>query len=91
MGREDTRETSGSSPLQACCTSAFQRPARSSCVSAALARAGLGKTRSNEQQRYKFRGIDEVMNALSPLLVEHGVLIVPRMMERTSEERQTKS
>jgi len=62
-----------------------------SAVSAAFAEHGIGKTRQNEQQRYKFRGIDEVMNALAPLLVEHGLLIVPRMVERSSEERQTKS
>ena len=60
-------------------------------VSAALASEGIGKTRKNVQQGYAFRGIDDVMNALAPLLVEHGVLIVPRMFSRECDERQTKS
>ena len=33
-----------------------------------LAKTGISKDRKNEQQGYKFRGIDEVYNALSPLL-----------------------
>lgn len=60
-------------------------------VSRALAIEGISKSRQNEQQRYKFRGIDEVMNALAPLLVEHQLLIVPRMFSRECTERQTKS
>lgn len=60
-------------------------------VAAQLARDGIGKTRKNDQQGYKFRGIDEVMNALAPLLANHKLIIFPRMMRRECEARQTKS
>lgn len=35
----------------------------------------------NQGQSYKFRGIEDVMNALHPILVEHGVIIVPQARE----------
>ena len=60
-------------------------------VSAALAKDGIGKTRKNDQQGYKFRGIDEVFNALAPLLAEHKLLILPRMLARSVTERLTKN
>ena len=37
-------------------------------VQAALSKEGIAKTRKNLQQGYAFRGIDEVMNALAPIL-----------------------
>lgn len=60
-------------------------------VSADLASTGIAKGRKNEQQGYKFRGIDEVFNALAPSLVKHGLVILPRMVGRSVVERQTKS
>ena len=60
-------------------------------VSGALAKAGVGKTRQNAQQGYSFRGIDEVMNVLAPLLAQHGLLVLPRYSDRTVVERTTKS
>lgn len=60
-------------------------------VTAALAKAGIGKTRTNEQQRYKFRGIDDIYNALSPALTEAQLCIIPRVIARQWDERQTKS
>ena len=62
-----------------------------SAVAAQLARDGIGKTRKNQQQGYAFRGIDEVMNALAPLLAAHKLIIFPRMIARTCEARETKS
>jgi hypothetical protein len=32
-------------------------------------------------ERYKFRGIDDVYNSLSPALVKHGVLVIPEVIE----------
>ena len=58
-------------------------------VQAALAKEGISKDRKNSQQGYSFRGIDDVFNALSPLLAEHGLCILPRMLSRTCEERTT--
>jgi hypothetical protein len=60
-------------------------------VSAELAKTGIAKDRQNEQQRYKFRGIDEVFNALAPLLAKHGLVILPRMLARGVTERTSKS
>ncbi len=60
-------------------------------VAADMARDGIGKTRQNVQQGYKFRGIDEVLNALAPSLVAHGLVILPRCIGRIVTERATKT
>ena len=61
-------------------------------VSKNMAEQGISKDRKNQQgSGYNFRGIDDVLNALSPALVEHGLVIVPRCTERESVERQTKA
>jgi hypothetical protein len=61
-------------------------------VQAALSVDGIGKNRTNNQgSGYKFRGIDDVYNALSPLLAKHALVIVPRMLARTCEERTSKA
>lgn len=56
-----------------------------------LNKEGITKNRKNTQQNYNFRGIDDVYNALSPLLAKHGLCILPRILTRNCEERQTKS
>lgn len=58
-------------------------------VSADLARTGISKAQKNDQQGYKFRGIDDVLNALAPMLATHGLVILPRVMARTQTERTT--
>lgn len=61
-------------------------------VQADLAKVGIGKDRRNTQGAgYNFRGIDDVYNAVSPLLAQHGLCILPRMLSRQCEERQSKS
>jgi hypothetical protein len=60
-------------------------------VSAELAKTGIAKDRKNEQQHYKFRGIDEVFNALAPLLSRHQLVILPRILTRSVTERTSKS
>ena len=61
-------------------------------VQADLSRVGISKARTNSQGAgYKFRGIDDVFNALSPLLATHGLCILPRMLVRNCEERMSKS
>lgn len=47
----------------------------------------IGKEKVNKQQGFKFRGIDDVMNALQPLLAENKVFIVPEILEQIREER----
>lgn len=56
-------------------------------VQIALAKSGITKNR--QAQTYKFRGIDDVYNAISPLLGEHGLCILPRMIHRDCQERLT--
>jgi len=56
-------------------------------VQAALSKEGIAKDRNNAAQGYKFRGIDEVYNALSPLLAKNGLCILPRCTERVCVER----
>lgn len=60
-------------------------------VTLALSHEGIGKDRRNEQQGFKFRGIDDVYNALAAELAKANLVIVPRMIERTCTERATKS
>ncbi len=47
----------------------------------------VGKDSKNQQQGYKFRGIDAVMNALHPAFSKAGVFVVPQVLEHTREER----
>ena len=60
-------------------------------VSGELAKTGIGKDSKNTQQNYSFRGIDSVMNGLSPALVQHGLVVVPRVLSRDVVERTSKS
>ncbi|MDQ3573659.1 MAG: ERF family protein [Actinomycetota bacterium] len=50
----------------------------------------IGKDQYNQQQKFHFRGIDAVLNALNPLLAKHGVFYCPHVTERVSEVRETK-
>ncbi|WP_337239257.1 ERF family protein [Proteus faecis] len=58
-------------------------------VAREMAETGIKKGSVNQQQGFMFRGIDAVYNALAPALVKHGLLILPRIIERTVMERQT--
>ena len=58
-------------------------------VAAAMSHDGISKARKNAQQGYNFRGIDDVLNALSSALVEAGLVILPRVTSRDVVERQT--
>lgn len=57
-------------------------------VQSDLARVGITKDHRNQSQGYNFRGIDDVYNALSPLMARHGLCILPRVNARTCEERK---
>lgn len=56
-------------------------------VQATLSKTGIGKDRKNQQQGYSFRGIDDMYNALAPLLADSGLCILPRVLARHCEER----
>ena len=49
----------------------------------------ISKDSKNQQQGYKFRGIDAVMNALNPALIKNKVFVVPEVLDQTREERTT--
>ena len=49
----------------------------------------IGKDQTNKIQGFKYRGIDDVMNTLQPLLSKNKVFIVPQILEQTREERTT--
>lgn len=51
----------------------------------------IGKTKRNQSQGFNFRGIDDVYNAIHPLLAQHGVFTVPEVLDDRSEDRQTKN
>lgn len=59
-------------------------------VQAELAQSGIAKDKVNSQgSGYKFRGIDDVYNAIAPLLAKHGLCILPRVLTRHCEERSS--
>lgn len=49
----------------------------------------VGKDKKNQQQGFAYRGIDDVMNYMQPLLAKHKVFVAPEIMEQKREERQT--
>ena len=49
----------------------------------------IGKDQRNQQQNFMYRGHDDVLNALNPLLAKHGVFIVPHVIDRNTDVRQT--
>nr|DAZ77226.1 MAG TPA: ERF superfamily protein [Caudoviricetes sp.] len=51
----------------------------------------IGKEKKNAQQGFKYRGVDDVMNALQPVMVRHGLFVVPEIIDQKREERQTKN
>lgn len=51
----------------------------------------IKKTRDNKQQGYKFRGIDDVYNAVHPLLAKHKVFPACEILDKATSERETKA
>ena len=60
-----------------------------SAVQMALAKLGIEKVQENKYDKYKFRGIDDIYNALAPLLARNKLCILPRIINRTCEERKS--
>jgi hypothetical protein len=55
-----------------------------------ICKIGIGKNRkaSAGQANYNFRGIDDAMNEMSPILVNNGITVTPRYSELTIQERE---
>lgn len=49
----------------------------------------ISKDKVNKIQGFKYRGIDDVMNAIQPLLAKYRVFITPEVLGQTREERQS--
>lgn len=64
-------------------------------VAATISRGGISKNRQAKNQNggvmYNFRGIDDVFNALSPILAKEKIVIFPRVISREQVERKTNS
>jgi hypothetical protein len=56
-----------------------------------LGEEGIGKDRRNKDQGFNFRGVEDVMNALTPLLVKHSLVIIPRFKTHSSTDRLSKN
>lgn len=51
----------------------------------------ISKDRENSQQRFKFRGIEDVMNSLHELFKKHGVVIATEIVNHEYHDIETKS
>jgi len=51
----------------------------------------IAKGRKNDKQGFMFRGIDEIMNELQPILKKHNIFVVPEVLECTRETKATGS
>lgn len=51
----------------------------------------IGKDMTNQAQGFKFRGIDQVYNALNDIFQTHGVFICPEVTDHQYVEKTTKS
>lgn len=49
----------------------------------------IGKDSFNSQQKFKYRGVDAVMNALHPVMQKYGLFCTPDVLEQIREERLT--
>ena len=49
----------------------------------------IAKDKKNQQQGFKYRGIDDVMNTFQPLLAKYKVFCVPEVIDATREEHTT--
>ncbi len=51
-------------------------------VACELATSGIAKSQHNDEGDYAYRGIEDVLNALAPLLARHKLCVLPRVLER---------
>ena len=51
-------------------------------VQRGLAKVGISKDQQNTSQGWKFRGIDDVLNALSGVLAENKALVIPNVIDK---------
>lgn len=72
---------------------AKDRPTGTAAIYPALAAimadiSSVDKGRTNQEQRYQYRGIDDFCNALHPIFAKHGVLVLPELRTWDQETQQ---
>ena len=51
----------------------------------------IAKGRRNDKQGFNFRGIDDIMSELQPVLCKHGLFVVPEALDVIREQKQSTS
>ena len=51
----------------------------------------ISKDNYNQLQKFKFRGIDDVMNAMHPILSKNNIFVAPEVEDFSREERTSKN
>lgn len=51
----------------------------------------IEKNSYNSQQKFKYRGVEAVMNTLQPLFIKYGIVAIPCVIDQHRETRQTGS
>lgn len=59
-------------------------------VAAEIAQIGVDKRSKNKDQGFWYRGIDDIMQAMAPLLTKHNLVILPNFHEHKTEARLTR-
>ena len=62
----------------------------SAMVSVMREAVAIGKDQTNQQQKFKYRGIDDVYNSLHDLVAKHGIFCTSKVLDRSREERVSK-
>lgn len=61
-------------------------------ISAVLSDVGaVGKDGQNAFDKYRYRSIDAVMNAMHPAMAKYGVFVMPEVLEQSREERGSRN
>jgi hypothetical protein len=57
----------------------------------AISKVGIAKLRKNKDQGYNFRGIEDAMNEMSPILIAAGITVTPCYSDLTVSAGESKS
>ena len=82
--------TTTNNQTQAAMLAAPQVYAAINAVQGEIVKVGIGKNNTTTGgARFKFRGIDDLYNALSPIMARCGLVVMPRFTDRTVIERKS--
>jgi hypothetical protein len=93
----DTATTNGTAPPQEEAQLAYTPPPAGTTgptviellIKAMQKVKSVGKTQRNDQQKYNFRGIDDVVNAANPVFKTLSILVIPRVRTATYRDVMT--